>query len=181
MAKRILVAAEHGAEVLLLMVLVGKTSQRGLSPALVYGLFGLCVCVVPPFVSLDVMYVTGALAALSESPYTAPLAAVGAFCISAAAMVLLISYSRNAAARAQVQGEDWQMELCRAAASGCEMTPRELDVMVYAYRGYSARKIAETLLVSESTVKAHLSHCYRKLGIHSKQELISLIDSYKER
>ena len=40
-------------------------------------------------------------------------------------------------------------------------------------------EIAEALIVSESTVKAHLSHVYRKLGIHSKQELIALIDGYR--
>lgn len=59
------------------------------------------------------------------------------------------------------------------------MTPRELEVVTYTYRGYSAKKIAETLLVSESTVKAHLTHAYRKLGVHTKQELIALVDNYR--
>jgi DNA-binding CsgD family transcriptional regulator len=48
-----------------------------------------------------------------------------------------------------------------------------------ASRGYSAKRIAGALFLSEQTVKNHLSNSYRKLGIHSKQSLISLVDSYR--
>lgn len=71
----------------------------------------------------------------------------------------------------------WQAELCRAALAEVDVSPREFDVALLAYRGYSARNIARQLAVSESTVKTHLTHVYRKLGIHSRQELIELIDA----
>ena len=35
--------------------------------------------------------------------------------------------------------------------------------------------IQEELGLSDSTIKAHTSHVYQKLGVHSKQELISLV------
>ena len=56
-----------------------------------------------------------------------------------------------------------------------------MDVAVLTYRGHSAKRIAEELLVSESTVKAHLTHIYRKLDVHTKQELIVLIDGYRAK
>lgn len=148
---------------------------------LLIGAYGIVVCAGPQLFALDVLYATGVLGVLAEMPLTTPLAAVGAFAIAAAAIVLLVAHSRDNAAQASAQGDTWQTDLCRQATVSYDITPREFDVVVYTYRGYSAKKIAETLLVSESTVKAHLSHCYRKLGIHTKQELIALIDSYRTR
>jgi DNA-binding CsgD family transcriptional regulator len=46
---------------------------------------------------------------------------------------------------------------------GPELTRRELEVLRLAAEGNSARRIAELLVVSESTIKAHLSHAYAKL------------------
>ena len=37
--------------------------------------------------------------------------------------------------------------------------------------------IAEQLVLSESTVKSHLAHSYAKTGVHSRQELISLLEA----
>lgn len=179
--KRVLVAAEHSAEVLLLMALLTEAVHRRMAPWLLIGAYGIVVCAGPQLFALDVLYATGVLGVLAEMPLTTPLAAVGAFAIAAAAIVLLVAHSRDNAAQASAQGDTWQTDLCRQATVSYDITPREFDVVVYTYRGYSAKKIAETLLVSESTVKAHLSHCYRKLGIHTKQELITLIDSYRTR
>lgn len=41
----------------------------------------------------------------------------------------------------------------------------------------SASRIADTLFVSENTVKAHMKKIYAKLNVHSKQELIVLTES----
>lgn len=180
-AKRVLVAAEHSAEVLLIAVLAYETARRRLSGLLVFGLAGIVVVVGPQVVGLNVMHVTGLLDLLSESPYVAPLAAVGAFGIAGAAIIMLIRYSGGTVEKSRIQGEQWPEELCREATAAYEVTPRELEVVTYTYRGYSAKKIAETLLVSESTVKAHLTHAYRKLGVHTKQELIALVDSYRHQ
>lgn len=180
-AKRVLVAAEHSAEVLLIAVLAYETARRRLSGILVFGMAGIVVVVGPQMIGLNFMHATGLLDLLSESPYVAPLAAVGAFFITGAAIVMLIKYSGGTVAKSRIQSEQWPEELCREATAAYEVTPRELEVVTYAYRGYSAKKIAETLLVSESTVKAHLTHAYRKLGVHTKQELIALVDSYRHQ
>ena len=38
-------------------------------------------------------------------------------------------------------------------------------------------KPQETLVVSYNTVKTHVSHVYAKLGVHSQQELIDIVES----
>lgn len=46
--------------------------------------------------------------------------------------------------------------------------------------GLSAKGIAEGLGISSSTVRTHSKNLYRKLGIHTKSELLELIARAKE-
>lgn len=57
------------------------------------------------------------------------------------------------------------------------LTEREIEVMQMVCKGRSRSFIAEALVLSENTVKSHVSHIYAKLGIHSKRDLQRLIDS----
>jgi DNA-binding NarL/FixJ family response regulator len=52
------------------------------------------------------------------------------------------------------------------------LTQRERQVLSMACEGASARAIAQRLFISERTVESHVSNGYRKLGIHSRIELI---------
>ena len=64
-----------------------------------------------------------------------------------------------------------------AFASDYGLTRREAEVVPYIYKGRSAKVIAN-LCVSESTVRTHIRRIYEKTEVHSKQELIDLIDRY---
>ena len=57
------------------------------------------------------------------------------------------------------------------------LTEREREVFGLLARGRNARYIQETLVVSYNTVKTHVSHVYAKLGVHSQQELIDVVES----
>lgn len=63
--------------------------------------------------------------------------------------------------------------LCRNAGA----TNREIEVVRYLYRGWSRPYIAEKLLLSENTVRTYAKQAYRKLGVHSKSELIDLLNN----
>lgn len=52
------------------------------------------------------------------------------------------------------------------------LTQRERQVLSIACEGASARTIGERLFISERTVESHVSNGYRKLGIHSRIELV---------
>lgn len=47
-------------------------------------------------------------------------------------------------------------------------------------RGNTISSIAGELFISDNTVKTHMRRLYAKLGIHKKQELFALINSYVE-
>lgn len=56
------------------------------------------------------------------------------------------------------------------------LTLREAQVLEYLCAGRSRGYIAETLYISENTVKFHTKNIYRKLGVSSKQELLDRAD-----
>ena len=197
-AKRIMVAAEHCFEVLLAVVLVAHLHGRSARPQLPLALFAIIVLVLPQVIALDVLTITGALAWLSGVNLVAPVAAVGSFAIATGLAIMFLRAMRAAAleakaavakveaasaaaasAAASQANDDWQRALVHRAVAGHDITDREEDVVLLTYRGLSAKKAAEELIVSESTVKAHLQHAYNKLDVHTKQDLIKLIDSYR--
>ena len=51
------------------------------------------------------------------------------------------------------------------------LTPRELEIVRLAARGLRNRGIADTLSISEGTVKLHLHHIFKKLPIDSRLAL----------
>lgn len=54
------------------------------------------------------------------------------------------------------------------------LTPRETEILSYLLEGRSAPYIREELVISKSTVDTHVRHIYAKVGVASKQDLISL-------
>lgn len=56
------------------------------------------------------------------------------------------------------------------------LTERETQILGYLARGRSAPFIREELSLSKSTVATHIRHIYDKLGVHGKQELLSLLE-----
>ena len=42
-------------------------------------------------------------------------------------------------------------------------------------RGRDRAYVQEQLVISRNTVKAHVRHIYEKLGVHSHQDLIDLV------
>lgn len=52
------------------------------------------------------------------------------------------------------------------------LAPRETRVIELAAQGYSTRGIAEELNITFNTVRDHLKHVYRKLGVHSRHEAV---------
>lgn len=55
------------------------------------------------------------------------------------------------------------------------LTEKEKETLVYVYKGYTNREIAEFLKISTNTVKTHNYHIFKKIGVSSRVELIHLI------
>ena len=56
------------------------------------------------------------------------------------------------------------------------LSSREMEVLAELLKGRSISRISDTLYISENTTKTHLKRIYKKLNVHSKQEILDLID-----
>ena len=65
---------------------------------------------------------------------------------------------------------------CAEIAEEYRLSSRESDVLACLARGMSIPRIEKELVISANTVKTHVSHIYRKLGIHSRDELRILLN-----
>jgi len=53
------------------------------------------------------------------------------------------------------------------------LSEREIEVAVLVLKGRPTNKMRQEMKISEETVRDHLKNIYKKLGIHSKSELVS--------
>lgn len=65
---------------------------------------------------------------------------------------------------------------CAKVAENCKLSPRETEIFGYLGRGHGIVFIAETLVISESTVRTHVKNIYKKIGVSSREELLQLVD-----
>jgi DNA-binding CsgD family transcriptional regulator/F0F1-type ATP synthase assembly protein I len=73
--------------------------------------------------------------------------------------------------------EDVEAEACRAIALRYSLSDRETEVLGYLIKGRSATFISGELYLSINTVKSYMKTLYAKLDVHSKQELINLVEA----
>ncbi len=112
----------------------------------------------------------------------------GAF-IAACICVLLVAavnnfiFTENALAQAlSIMPTDRKQRFhdrCRAVIERYGLTEREGQVMVLFAKGRNLPYVQEELCLSKSTVSTHRQHIYQKLGVHSAQEMIDLIQEEK--
>lgn len=70
-------------------------------------------------------------------------------------------------------------QACTQIAGMYQLSNREAEIAFYLAKGRSQPYIRESLMISKNTVATHVKHIYQKLGIHSREELIDLVDTAK--
>ncbi|WP_302397669.1 LuxR C-terminal-related transcriptional regulator [Eggerthella sinensis] len=87
---------------------------------------------------------------------------------------LLLSDLNGTGQRAIGEGDGID-ERCASVGEEHGLSPREIEIMQYLCKGRSRPYIAETLYLSENTVRTHSRRIYGKLDVHNKQELLDLV------
>jgi DNA-binding CsgD family transcriptional regulator len=57
------------------------------------------------------------------------------------------------------------------------LSPKETEVLFLLAKGRNAEYIQNELVVSRHTAKAHIYHIYQKTGVHSRQDLINMLEN----
>lgn len=76
--------------------------------------------------------------------------------------------------------QDFRKLACEQIAADCGLTAREAELLSLYAQGRDAAYIERTLYLSRNTVKSYGKALYAKLGVHSKQDLIELVDRAME-
>ena len=66
---------------------------------------------------------------------------------------------------------------CAELASQYALTPREHEVLGLLARGRTAAYVGHSLGISQGTAKTHIRSIYHKMGIHTQQDLMDLIEA----
>ncbi len=70
---------------------------------------------------------------------------------------------------------------CEALSQSWQLTPRESEVLPLLARGHTQPAIAKELFCSPETIKVHVRHIYEKAGVHSRDELIELVNEIQPK
>lgn len=120
-----------------------------------------------------------------------------AFCVSSIVILIVIagfmfSDRDNALVFEPVEEGELDVETCEpdaekpaqtkderiaAVAEMFGLTARETEVFTLWATGHGAKSIEEKLVLSSATVRTHIRHIYEKLDVHSRAELIELLES----
>lgn len=79
----------------------------------------------------------------------------------------------------RIEAED-SLSSCSVIAREAGLSARETEVFELIVKGRDLPYIADKLVVSKNTVRTHMKNIYTKLGVHSKQEAIDLVDAERD-
>ena len=65
---------------------------------------------------------------------------------------------------------------CNAVVDEYHLSERESDVLFLLSKGRTISYIADELHISFNTAKSHIRHVYVKTGVHTRQELLDMIE-----
>lgn len=74
-----------------------------------------------------------------------------------------------------IDDDAWSKKIA-AAAIRYGLTPRQKEVLLYLAKGRNAERIASEMFLSHATIKSHIYAIYKKMHVHTQQELIDLLE-----
>ena len=68
---------------------------------------------------------------------------------------------------------------CQRIAELYKLSPRETEIFFFIAKGRNAEYVQQELVISMHTAKTHIANIYHKLGVHSSQEMLTLIETFR--
>lgn len=67
-------------------------------------------------------------------------------------------------------------KVCDKLAEEYKLSPRQAEIFLLLAKGRNVQFIKDKLVLSAPTVKSHVYNVYQKMGVHSHQELLNLVE-----
>lgn len=168
----------------LMVVSCARTARnQSLPPVLVYGLFAGVV-----YACLLVGSLVGLFVGAGQDVGLAELAVLALVAVYVLSLLMLAPHNKRkreadapVVQTAQLAGRgefgDAVSERCAAVVHRYDLSRREAEVLDLLARGRDVPYVAEELVISKNTVRSHAKKIFLKTGVHSRQELIDLVES----
>lgn len=179
---------------LIIVQSVEEAGRRGQDPVAVYGLAIGCA-----YVLLGVGTAAGFVFRDYDGGAISTLALAVVVCLYALSIPLVLQFRKRVGQLAEGDGgdggagvaggprsgalsdSDFDMrrlyaERVRTVAGRCGLSPREEEVVNLALSGLDSPAIAAELGLTDNTVRTYKKNAYKKLGVHSKQEIVALLN-----
>lgn len=188
-----IIAGRNAFDLLLFVVILVCAHNKHVNPVRFVMGFLLAAILVPNTLSAAIL----ALAGNYSEPFEGnvlilAVMVVAAFCVVAVANVILVQFlakrprgaAQGQAHEAVVTREEERRrardaETLELARKTWGLTDRESDIVQAMCGSASTDAIAEELYISKATVYSHLKRIYRKTGVHSRQELVTLVETLR--
>lgn len=72
-------------------------------------------------------------------------------------------------------------EACAFIVQQCKLSPRESEVFLLLAKGRNRPYICDELTISTETAKTHIKNVYRKIDVHSHQELLDMVEKAQQK
>ncbi|MGV8082770.1 MAG: response regulator transcription factor [Coriobacteriia bacterium] len=81
---------------------------------------------------------------------------------------------------AMPSAESGRARAVREIAKAHKLSQRETEIFAILAEGRTQAYVQETLRIAPSTASTHIHHIHRKLNIHSRDELLDLLEQYRD-
>lgn len=183
---------------LALGVLVGEQLMlhSGGGPTTLYTLSGIAIALLvvtslTPFREIESLDARLSMRPETTAPHETAVPSACADCAGAHALRggARTEQAQNAAAPAkpgaapqssddEVSWETPWRRTCHRIAKLYKLSPRETEIFFLIAKGRNAEYIQNKLVISTHTAKTHIANIYHKLGVHSSQEMLSLVEDH---
>lgn len=158
------------------IVLVRTESRYHLSPLVVFG-FGWGLMTAG---SLCGTWVGGFMLSFIEmTPRLLSVIALISTCLLLFAYFFLFN-ERSVMELTSERGADGEVRpfrnRCEEVARQYKLSAKETEVMILVAKGRSTPRICEELDISQGTANTHLTHIYKKMDVHDRQQLIDVLE-----
>jgi DNA-binding CsgD family transcriptional regulator/predicted outer membrane lipoprotein len=193
-----IIAGKNSLDLFILVTVLTTAHNKHVSPTRLVALYLAAVIELADLLSALVLLLAGSLqGGISGNGVVLGVMLACAFAVTAVADVILALFltRRERTARRvnrelereRSRGEEppsahWMgpvdnQEVFRQARATWHLTDRELDVLRAVCANASTQRIAREFGISDSTVYSHLKRIYQKAGVHSRQELVDLVET----
>lgn len=107
-----------------------------------------------------------------------PMAFCGLAITASFSLAQLVSERQEDTLRGRIARASAEREhnLLASIATEFGLSAREHEVFAMLAQGHTSSFIAESTGITAGTAKAHVAHIYQKLGVHSKDEMLELVE-----